>query len=218
VEEAEAAMNRSPKAGSYEWATGRIGIDVARFGDDRTVHFPRQGLAAFPPKIMRHARDSAPSVDIANRAMAMMNELGFDEAYCDDSGGWGHGAVDIMRAGGRDVYAVLFENRQTRDPRFYNLRAEMWWSMAEWVKSHGCLPMIAEMIPELTTPTYGFKEGKIIIEPKDQVKKRLARSPDLADALALTFALPDTPARVRTGFETTRSHDLNEYDPYAGMK
>lgn len=217
VEEVEAAMNRSPKQGSYEWAAGRIGVDVARFGDDRTVHFPRQGLAAFQPKIMRHARGSAPSVDIANRAMAMMNELGFDEAYCDDSGGWGHGAVDILRAAGREVYAVLFENRQTRDPRFYNLRAEMWWTMAEWAKGHGCLPMIPELIPELATPTYGFKDGKIIIEPKDQVKKRLGRSPDLADALGLTFALPDAPARVRTGFEKKRSSDLNEYDPYAGM-
>lgn len=217
VEEVEAAMDRAPKAGSYEWAAGRIGIDVARFGDDRTVHFPRQGLAALQPKIMRHARGSSPSVDIANRAMAMMNELGFQEAYCDDSGGWSHGAVDILRAAGREVYAVLFENRQTRDPRFYNLRAEMWWSMAEWAKGHGCLPTIPEMIPELAAPTYGFKDGKIIIEPKDQVKKRLGRSPDLADALGLTFALPDTPARVRTGFEKKRSRDLNEYDPYAGM-
>jgi hypothetical protein len=219
VEEIEAAMNRTPAPGSYEWAVKRIGIDVARFGDDRTIHFPRQGLAGFEPRIMRHARGSAPSVDIANRAMSMMNELDAEEVFCDDSGGWGHGTVDILRTAGRVVFAILFENRQTTDPRFYNLRAEMWWAMAEWVKGRGCLPMIPEMIPELATPTYGFKEGKIIIEPKDQVKKRLGRSPDLADGLALTFALPDTPKHGTLGMKgfRSRSKAMAEYDPYAGM-
>ncbi|HEV2133787.1 MAG TPA: hypothetical protein VGR47_05945 [Terracidiphilus sp.] len=218
VEEVEAAMNRSPTPGSYEWAVKRLGVDVARFGDDRTVIFPRQGLAGDQPAIMRHSRESAPSVDIANRAMGMMNELGAEEVFCDDSGGWGHGAVDILRTAGRAVYAILFENKQTTDPRFYNLRAEMWWNMADWVK-RGCLPMIPEMVAELTAPTYGFKEGKIIMEPKDQVKKRLGRSPDLADALGLTFALPDAPKREGSGIRSLRSsrQSLDEYDPYARM-
>lgn len=214
MEEVEAAMDRSPAAGSFEWAVKRIGVDVARFGDDRTVHFPRQGLAAFKPMVMRHKRDSAVSVDIANRTMSMMNELDAEEAYFDDTVGWAHGAVDVCRAAGRQVHAIRFE-APSPNPRYFNMRAQMWMEMAEWVKK-GCMPHIPEMVAELTSPTYFFSSGKFQIEAKDQVKKRLGRSPDLADALALTFALPDTPAH-REAFPGAGRRERKEYDPYAHM-
>lgn len=216
VEEVEAAMNREPTAGSYEWAVKRLGVDVARFGDDRTVHFPRQGLAGFQPAIMRHKRGSPVSVDIANRTMAMMNELEAEEVFFDDTVGWAHGAVDVLRAAGRNVHAVRFD-APSANPRYLNMRAQMWMEMAEWVKT-GCLPRIPEMIAELATPTYFFSNGKFQIEAKDQVKKRLGRSPDLADALALTFALPDALKR-ESGLRAmgSRRGSLEEYDPYARM-
>lgn len=217
VEEVEAAMNRSPKQGSYEWCSTRLGLDVARFGDDRSVLFPRQGLAAFKPAVMRHARNSAVSVDLANRVMATMNELDAEEVFIDDSGGWGHGAIDVLRAAGHSPYAILYENKQCQ-PRYFNLRAQMWWEMAEWIKGGGCMPLIPEMVAELTTPTYFYSGGKIQIEPKDTVKKRLQRSPDLADGLGLTFALPDTPKRQGSGVRGQRSGSKStDYDPYAGM-
>jgi len=215
VEDVEAAMSRSPKPGSYEWCSKRLGLDVARFGDDRSVIFPRQGLAAFKPAVMRHARDSSVSVDLANRVMGMMNELEADDVFVDDSGGWGHGAIDVLRAAGRSPYAILYENKQCSSPRYFNLRAQMWWEMAEWVKGGGCMPRIPEMIAELTTPTYFYTGGKIQIEPKDMVKKRLLRSPDLADALGLTFALPDTPKREAELRNLKKSQQSRDYDPYA---
>jgi phage terminase large subunit len=216
IEEVEAAMNRSPKQGSYEWAVKRLGVDVARFGDDRTIHFPRQGIAAFHPMVMRHARGSAPSVDIANRAMAMMNEGDIDEAYFDDTVGWAHGAVDILRTAGRVVHAIRFD-APSANLRYVNMRAQMWMEMSEWVKNGGCMPHIAEMIPELTTPTYFFSKGKFQIEAKDQVKKRLGRSPDYADALATTFGLPDTPKPQGSGIRGQRSEGRSvlDYDPMA---
>jgi hypothetical protein len=218
VEEVEAAMNRSPQAGSFEWAVKRIGVDVARFGDDRTVHFPRQGIAAFQPMVMRHVRNSAVSVDIANRTMSMMNELNAEESYFDDTVGWAHGAVDVLRAAGRPVYAVQFD-KPSANPRYVNMRAQMWMEMADWIKEGGCIPLIPEMVPELTTPTYFFNGGKFQIEAKDQVKKRLGRSPDLADGLGLTFALPDTPKSQGSGIRGRgrERETLSDYDPYAGM-
>lgn len=215
VEEVEAAMGRTPQPGSFEWAAKRIGVDVARFGDDRTVLFPRQGVAALHPAIMRHARGSAVSVDIANRTMGMLNDLEAEEAFFDDTVGWAHGAVDVLRAAGRPVYAVQFD-APSPNPRYKNMRAQMWMEMADWVKT-GCLPNIPELVAELTTPTYFFNGGKFQIEPKDAVKKRLQRSPDLADALALTFALPDTPARDRNAVPSRRKNSLQEYNPYAHM-
>lgn len=222
VEEVEAAMNRDPRPGSFEWAVKRLGVDVARFGDDRTVIFPRQGLAGLLPITMRHARGSTVSVDIAGRVMSRANEWvaetpGEDvELFFDYTGGWANGAVDVLRSSGRSPYAIRFDDKQSCRPQYFNMRAQMWWEMAEWVKK-GCLPRISEMVAELATPTYFYSGGKIQIEAKDQVKVRLGRSPDLADALALTFALPDTPARVREGMKARPRSTLDEYDPYAGM-
>ena len=63
--------------------------------------------------------------------------------------------------------------------------------MAEWVKAGGCLPNLPELTAELSAPTYTFVNGKFQMESKDQVKERIGRSPHLADALALTFGIPE---------------------------
>lgn len=223
VDDVERAMNLNPRPETYTWAQKRLGTDVARFGDDRTVTFPRQGLAAFMPRIMRHARDSAVSVNIASSVMAKKMEwaekdtvLGEEEilSFFDDTVGWAHGAVDVMRAAGHQVYAVQF-NGPANDPRYFNLRAEMWMKMADWVKAGGSLPNIPELVGELSAPTYFFNNGKFQIESKEQIKKRLGKSPDLADALALTFAIPDMPGGLtRLPGMGSRQAPKN-YDPYA---
>ena len=65
----------------------------------------------------------------------------------------------------------------------------MWWKACEWAKGGGCLPSFPELVRELSEPTYWLQNGKLRLEEKDQIKRRLGRSPDLADALALTFAV-----------------------------
>jgi hypothetical protein len=150
--------------------------------------------------------------------MRMMNDLEAEESFLDDTVGWAHGAADILRSAGRNVYAIQFD-KPSANPRYKNMRAQMWMEMSEWVKGGGCLPRIPEMVAELTSPTYFFSGGKFQIEAKDQIKKRLGRSPDLADALALTFALPDTPKRQDSGVrgQGRERKTLAEYDPYARM-
>lgn len=217
TDEVEKAQNRRPQPDTYEWAQKRLGIDVARFGDDRTVIFPRQGLVAFPPIVMRHARNSAVSVDIASKVMLKKNEWQAEMEFFDDTVGWAHGAIDVMRAAGHSPVAVQFDNKQTSDPRNYNMRAEMWWRMAEWVKGAACLPPNPELVGELTAPTYTFKEGKLLLEPKDLIKKRLGKSPDLADALALTFAIPDQPGGMTKLPGAGQRKQPKEYDPYAAL-
>jgi hypothetical protein len=97
----------------------------------------------------------------------------------------------------------------------------VWMQMAEWVKASGVLPNVPELVPELTVPTYTFHNGKFLIEPKDEIKKRLQRSPNYADALSLTFAVPDMPGDMMS--EATRilrslgiddrRHATTEFDP-----
>jgi len=176
----------------YEWAQKRLGVDVARFGDDRSVIFPRQGKASFTPIVMRQQR----TTDIAAKVAAKIAEWKSEVTFVDDSGHWGHGVIDNLHAGGYKAIGVLFEDRNTIDPRYANKRAEMWCEMAEWVKAGGALPPMPELVRELTAPTYTFVNGKFLLEPKDQIKARIGSSPDLADALALTFAIAERPADV----------------------
>jgi hypothetical protein len=67
--------------------------------------------------------------------------------------------------------------------------------MAEWIKDKGAIPDIPGLTEELTQVQYSFKGDKIILEPKDELKKRISRSPDLADALAVTFAFKIVPKK-----------------------
>lgn len=189
-EDVQAAMRRSYDDSVYTWAQMRLGVDVARFGDDRTVIFPRQGRRAFMPTVMRHARDSAQSVDIATTVLRLRSELQAVSTIMDATGGWAAGARDVLLAGGHRPIEMQF-HASSGNPKYRNRRAEGWFGMAEWVKDGGWLPYVPELMGELTTPTYTFLGGKFLIEPKEQVKARLGRSPDLADALALTFMVAE---------------------------
>lgn len=214
-EEVEAAMRRHLHEHEYKWAQKRIGVDVARYGDDRTVLFPRQGLASFRPRVMRHERGSAVSTDIAAAVMASKAKWGSEVEIFDATGGFAAGAVDVLQASGAAPVSMQFHS-PADDARYVNRRAEMWFRMAEWVRKGGALPPIPELTGELTAPTYTFVNGKFQLEAKDQVKQRLGRSPDLADALALTFALQDLPAASAMDVMRRGSvgHALTEFDPF----
>jgi len=215
ADEVAAAMRRGLNEEDFRYAQKRIGVDVARFGDDRTILFPRQGLMAFRPIEMRNARTD----EIAARVMLAKQRWQSEIEMIDDTGGYGGGVVDFMLQSGHSPIPVNFSSKAT-DNRYLNLRAEMWFRMAEWVKRGGCLPNIPELQRELVAPTYTFMNGKFKLEEKAQVKTRLGFSPDLGDALALTFSLPELPSAMQmpAGLQTVlseRGKMLHEYDPFS---
>jgi phage terminase large subunit len=228
IEDVEAAMRRHLLPDAYDWSQKRLGIDAARFGDDPWVIFPRQGLAAFKPVVMRNPR----SHDVVARVITARRKWGSEREFFDGSGGYAAGAVDGMIQAGYAPAEISFSGKAT-DPRFYNKRAEMHWLLAEWVRRGGALPPVPEIVAELTAPTYSFKGGKLILEDKDQIKERIGRSPNYADALALTFAEPDMPrtdgllaalgirqqSRAADDFDPFRDRDAEhaavaDFDPY----
>jgi hypothetical protein len=219
-EEVRASMKRGLKEDVYNWSQKRLGIDVARFGDDRTVIFPRQGLMAFKPVIMRHRRGDPVSVDIASRVMMAKSKWVSEIEFFDDTVGWAHGAIDVMRAAGHNSQAIDFGSKKTYNPKYKNRRAEMLLSVVEWVRRGGCLPDIPELIPEMTTPTYWYTDdGKFQVESKSQIKDRLTYSTDLFDGLGLTFAFPELPKEEQILMnikEYARKPDQvkHEYDPF----
>jgi hypothetical protein len=153
------------------------------------------------------------TTDIGARVIQAKYTWKSEMEFVDDTGHWGHGVIDTMRTAGHSPMPVMFHGSPI-DPRFRNKRCEMWVRMSEWIKAGGAIPNIPELIGELTTPTYTFLNGKMIMEDKDLIKKRLGRSPDLADALALTFALPDAPMSG-SGIPLFDGHGQmkSDYDP-----
>lgn len=214
IEDVEAAMKRTPTDHGFKSAQKRIGVDVARFGDDRTVLFPRQGLVSYKPVIMRNARSN----EIAARVVQAKSTWHSEVEFVDDTGGYGSGVIDSMIQAGHPPQAINFGGR-AMDERYFNRRAEMWFRMAEWVKRGGCLPNVPELKRELTAPTYNFNNGKFQLEKKEQIKDRLGFSPDIADALALTFALPEMPAYTRDDrYKDRFNKKINvDFDPFRGM-
>jgi hypothetical protein len=176
-------------------------------------------LVAFRPTELRHQDTNF----IAAKALHIINSWEAELTLIDDTGHWGHGVVDNLLAAGVNCIPINFADTKVHQPQYFNRRSEMWFEMAEWVKRGGCLPNIPELIPELTAPTYFFQNGKVRLIEKDQIKETLGRSPDLADALATTFAIPDQPGgftveealaspRLRTGYGNREL--VADYDPF----
>lgn len=214
-DDVEKAFDRHYAEHEYAGSQKRLGIDVARFGDDKTVIFPRQGLVAFNPVIMRNANGPAIAARVLRAKMKWHSELEFFDA----TGGYGASAVDAYQQSGQTAIEVQFAGQANEEKRFYNKRAEMWWNMADWVKRGGALPTLPDLKRALTTTTYTLKNGKILIEPKELLKKRLGFSPDEADALACTFAYPEMPKgglglgdTPQATFEP--SHTVHDHDTF----
>lgn len=215
------AMGRTYRGDSYAHAAKILGVDVARFGDDRTVLFPRQGLNASRPVSMRGMRTQ----EIVARIAIAVNRWQPDAIMVDDTGGYGAGVIDGCLQAGMVVMGIPFSGRAT-DPRYYNKRAEMYFRASEWVKkSKGALPPVAELVREASAATYAIKGDKLIIEDKGQIKDRLGYSPDLWDAFCLTFAQDVMPRFIAPGIArrsnraiTERREEGEDYDAYADAR
>jgi hypothetical protein len=190
-----------------------IGVDPARFGDDRSVIVLRQGLRMEKPMI-HHGVDN---MQLAGLVAQVIDERDPDAVFIDVGGG--AGVIDRLRQLDYYIVEVPFGGKANQPNLFVNRRAEMWWQVKEWLGNGGSIPNDTALKAELSTPTYWFDAvGKRCLESKDEIKKRLqgGGSPDIADALALTFAYPvakQLPREVRERIDTSPK----DYDPYESM-
>jgi phage terminase large subunit len=165
-----------------------FGLDVARYGDNASVLFQRQGYMSWRPRVWRE-------MDLMSLADQVATEWVTKNpaALFVDQSGVGGGIIDRLRQIGIPVLAIDFGG-SPMDNRFADRRSEMYWKMAEWVKKGGVIPDDIQLRQELVSPNFAYKAaGKITkfkLESKDEMKKRGVGSPDMADALALTFAAP----------------------------
>ena len=189
----EAAQARHLLPQEYEYAPVILGVDVARFGNDRTVIFKRQGLYSE----LIWTCQGADLMKTADRVAVLMDEHKAD-AVMIDAGGVGAGVCDRLRQMGHRPVDIQFGGASGL-ANCLNKRAEMWWRMREWLQKDGAIPPNEDLRDDLTGPEYQFTtKGLVQLEKKEDMKKRGLASPDLADALALTFAVPVSTALDRS--------------------
>lgn len=209
VGEVEVAARRVLQPHQYSFAPKILGVDVARFGDDRSVIILRQGLQCFQPKVFK----GLDNMEFAAHVAQEINEVKPDAVFIDI--GNGSGVVDRLRQMGYQVIEVNFGARAL-DPKFVNKRTEMWWLTKEWVEAGGSLPNNQELKQDLATPTYSFNaKNQYVLESKDDIKKRILRSTDPGDALALTLAEPVAPKNLTSSHSARGGQVQIEYDLFA---
>lgn len=205
------------------------GLDVARFGDDRTALAKRRNRELLEPIIFWQGLNL---MQIAQRILAMWEDLEVDfkpSAICIDAIGVGAGVVDRLNEmaseghfEGTMIIGINVSESASVHDKFARLRDELWWRARCWFEKMDCSmrydveqrnkwildksegneePFIdvddrmsrkSPIVDELRDVLFSYlPNGKIKLEPKQDTKERLGRSPDGADAFVLTFAETD---------------------------
>ena len=191
------------------------GIDIARGGDDNCVIQFRQGLDARSIKpIIIPGSEVRDSTKFVAKASTVVVERSPDAVFV-DSTGVGGPVADRLRQllPGVPIFDVNFGSASP-DAQHSNMRTHMWWKLREAIKAGLAIADDSDLEIELTAPEYGHNaRDQVQLEKKDEIKKRIGISPDRADALALTFAMPvmkreHVPGAGADGVQ-------KEFDPYA---
>lgn len=167
-----------------------IGCDPAEYGDDRTAIVFRHGRVVF--RIETYEKKGPMEV----AGMLARYWLDFKpDALVVDRIGIGSGIVDRLKEQNIPVIGINSAQRADDAQTYANKRAEMWWVMKDWIDDYPVrLPNDMALASDLSAP--GFKHtsnGLKLLESKDDMRARGIRSPDIGDALALTFAVAVAP-------------------------
>lgn len=195
-----------------------LGVDVARFGANNSVIFPRKGRDA--RSIPRKVFNGLSTVALANEVYISWEALHADGIMI-DGGGVGGGVVDNVRARNLFCFEVQFGGKpdqayqgETRAEKYANKRAEMYGSLRAWLKG-GALPLDSDLRDQMLAITYTFNvRDEIILTSKEVMMKDGKPSPDDLDALCLTFAYPLAASAFAGGLGPSKPLVESEYDPY----
>jgi len=167
-----------------------LGVDVARGGDDNTVFAPRHGT--WFADLITHPGTATPNGPVV--AGLLLPHLRDKAPVHVDVIGWGASVYDFLIENG--VHAVPVNASETAPGRakesnlaFVNLRAELWWRMREALDPRNSdpiyLPPRARLRADLCAPRWKMTRGGILIEAKEDLRKRIGRSPDEGDAVVM---------------------------------
>jgi len=189
-----------------------VGVDVARFGDDCSVIFGRRGMDAksIPPIVVRKT-----GIDqLEDMLLQFCTQHQPDVIFIDGSGAGGAVVDHLANRHNLPVEDIQFGSKAlnaTNQVRYAQRRSEMWGNLKDALK-YLAIPNKSELRDQLISPEYDYNlRGELQLEKKSDMKKRGLASPDIADALALTFARPVFPRQYddRMG----RGNVVSDYDP-----
>lgn len=176
-----------------------LGVDVARFGEDKSVIAFRKGRDA--RSIPWRKFKGIDTVQLAGAVADIAGKMK-PQAIFVDGNGVGGGVVDILKSWGYKVIEVQAGSSPNDGDKYLNKRVEMWDNMRAWLGT-GSIPHDQELTTDLISPEYSYHPttNKLQLEGKDHMKARGLASPDVAEALALTFAQPVARTDVQHGRE-----------------
>jgi hypothetical protein len=185
----EEALSR--QAEPYGEPPRSMGVDVARFGSDFTCIYILEG----PRVLHAEARSGQDTMWTAGRVLALAREFHVkaDMVSVDDTG-VGGGVSDRLHEQGFYARPENFGARATDQATYQDRRSELWWGLRDWIRDEACLadaPRRARdiLMEDLTAPKYEQRsDGRLKLEAKKDMRKRLGHSPDDGDALALALA------------------------------
>lgn len=183
------AMARGP-ADVHAAGPLRVGVDVARFGGDKTVMTIRRGRVVLKVLAWGKTDTMSTAAKVRQTLLPYRNAGAHIEQIAVDVIGVGAGVADRLREWYGDEVADVVVNRSCEDGVHYDLRTWMWAELKAWLEGPCVLPNDQDLAADLTGLRYGYKAGMLILESKDDAKKRGLKSPDRGDSLALTFAIP----------------------------
>lgn len=181
----ERAAKRGDKKGTPYSDKVYLGLDVARYGTNKTVLTVYQ-----PDKVQRiTAVQNRSTMDAVNLVVKEAIAVGAKlmQVTVDDTG-LGGGVVDRLRELGYPVLAVNFSQKPTDPIHFRAIRDEIFWNLRELFRSDEIIiPYNERLMAQLSAIKYKInpRNGRIEIENKDEMKKRGLDSPDEADSLAI---------------------------------
>lgn len=207
----EAALGKHLREDMYDFAPVVLGVDVALFGGDRSVVCLRQGLMS---RILFQKRGVRPE-ELAARVAMFEDEYKADAVIVDATGA-GEAVMSALRLMNRSPVA-FYAGERALAPNCFNRRAEVWFKMRDWFFAGGAVPDDPDLRDDLVGPEYSVNSrGLIQLERKQDMKKRGIASPDLADALALTFGAEVRRREAQPRFAGGAGWMADEeYDPYA---
>jgi len=187
-----------------------IGVDAALYGDDEFTIYLRQGLFS---KKLATARKIGDDFEAAAMVRNFEKEYNADAVFVDMGGGTG--IVSAGRQMGRNWTLVPFGS-ESSDRSCFNKRAEMYVKLKEWLKLGGRIEPDPIMEAQLVMFEYTVKitkQGdKLLLESKEDIKKRGEGSPDRADGLALTFAYSVTKHMSGASHNRYDARNVKSYD------
>ena len=170
----------------FEDSKENTGIDVARFGVDKTIFIHRKGMKTMD--IEEHTKQD--TMETTGQAHVYLGKRPFSSANVDVVG-VGAGVFDrlVELNPYREIFGINTGVPSSNPDMFFNLRAELGWMLRElFMNDSISIPADDELMAQLSNIKYKFNsKGQIIIESKEEMKRRSLPSPDKADALALAY-------------------------------